>query len=355
MQESDVFGIASKAEITYATNENDDIIGPLTIGKLLSGKSYSPSKHIPEVIRCEIKKAESDKNKRKRSNDEESTDTVDTTESDYILNALPESVLSALDKDALTEIKRIQSTIKDHIQGHGFESNVDLVGVAEIFEEHEENISPEPYFSSDGGKTPADSEQNPEMGHDMEQSVVEQEQGITPNDNVKERFVLTEEDFSCMLMKLNESIDASRWVNCSRELFIKQFESISIIYKAFKKRELQLCFKAVSPKLKESNITHACSWPKYKISKLFSDIMNANTSLEVTNPKARRGTGKTLKRLCRNVVSSIPKVALNAIHAEHVFPDRLEAWKQDNPFQDSSSVTGVIIYEWTFRKDKTRN
>ena len=79
-------------------------------------------------------------------------------------------------------------------------------------------------------------------------------------------------------------------------------------------------------KLKESSITHACSWPKYKISKFLSDIMNANTSHEVTNPIARRVTAKAFKRLCRNIVSSIPKIALNAIYAEHVFPDHLDVW-----------------------------
>ena len=63
--------------------------------------------------------------------------------------------------------------------------------------------------------------------------------------------------------------------------------------------------------------------------------MNANTSHEVTNPKARRVTAKKFKRLCRNIVSSIPKVALNAIYARHVFPDHLNVWKQGNPFLDS--------------------
>ena len=66
------------------------------------------------------------------------------------------SVLTTFDKDALTDIKRFQSTFKDL-------SHTNLEGVAKIFED-KKNISPEPYSSGDGGQTSADIKQDPEMG-----------------------------------------------------------------------------------------------------------------------------------------------------------------------------------------------
>ena len=82
-------------------------------------------------------------------------------------------------------------------------SHTNLEGVAKIFED-KKRISREPYSSGDGGQTSADNKQDPEMSNAAEQNAsksVEQEQSIRQTENLEERFVLTEEDVSCMLLK----------------------------------------------------------------------------------------------------------------------------------------------------------
>ena len=50
---------------------------------------------------------------------------------------------------------------------------------------------------------------------------------------------------------------------------------------------------------------------------------------------------KSLIKLCQPVIASIPKSLLNAIYAEHTFPDKLAEWKQENPFMDHSNIEGI--------------
>ena len=303
---------------------------------------------MSKVIKNEMDKAQTDKDKRKKPNTDDIVENADSLESDYILSALPADVVESLDKDTIKEIQRIESTIKGHIHEHAIDRNINEEGIRDLFDNDtcDDNVDGEEPTSNAERLTQRMDTESEQEGTTIfnENNISDETQGsgITENEQSAVEFHLTEDDYSIMLQKLLESKDSHRWQSSTTDSLRKLFELDNTMDKSFNKRELQLCLRSVSARLKQNKIAHALSWPKYKIIKFFSDLVHFRKIPTHVSNRSHRHTVKSLKRMCQNVVSSIPKVALNAIYAEHIFPDRLEAWKQDNPFLDGSQVIDVI-------------
>jgi hypothetical protein len=73
-------------------------------------------------------------------------------------------------------------------------------------------------------------------------------------------------------------------------------------------------------------------------------MLEACTSVRVSAPikvRKRKYQPVPLINLCRKVVRSLPKKVLNAIVAEHEFPEKIQNWRAKSPFLTPTLVDGI--------------
>ena len=322
---SEFHDVIEKVDISYSIDDNWKINCPVEVGKLINGDVYRPSQHVVRLIRTEVQKTKGAKKQTETEADlsNESDDTVtDTVTSNVILGCLPDEVLASLDISVVNEIKRIESSMSNTSPGHNKQC-LTVGGLAEFFHDAETN-------DTERDETPSTSAQE-ENGTSIENDI--------RIDSAK--YVLSDDDYSVMLRGLSESEPDKHWKDITLPVFKSKFQTIETLSKSFNKKEIHKCLKLISSKLKEKKINHGLSWPKYKISQLFHTLQTGVGI--VNNPTKQRGkmSVKSLRKLCQSALASVPKSALNAIYAEHIFPDKLAEWKRENPFIDHCDIEGI--------------
>ena len=90
-----------------------------------------------------------------------------------------------------------------------------------------------------------------------------------------------------MLRGLSESEPDKDWKDISLAEFKSKFHVVDMLAESFIKKEIQICLRCNSAKLKERKIYHRLSWPKYKITQL---LYNLQTGIGIfENPTQQRG------------------------------------------------------------------
>ena len=181
-----------------------------------------------------------------------SSESDDNGNSNVILGCLPDEVLASLDKSVVDEIKRIKLSISNTTLEND-KHYVTVEGLAEFLEAAEIN-------NTESHEIP--STHVPESGRNAENNI-----GV---DCAK--YVLNDDDYSGMLRNLSECEPDKHWKDITLSDFKANFQTIDTLNRTFNKKEIQICIRCISAKLKEKKIKHGLSCPKYKIIQLLHTL-----------------------------------------------------------------------------------
>ena len=229
-------------------------------------------------------------------------------------------MLASLDKSVVDVIKRIELSISNTTLEND-KHYVTVEGLAEFLEAAEINNT---------------------ESHEIPGTYVPEENGRNAENNIGvdcAKYILNDDDYSGMLRNLSESEPDKHWKDITLPDLKANFQTIDTLNRSFNKKEIQICIRCISAKLKENEIKHGLSWPKYKITQF--TLQTGVRPFEKAKELRGRLSVKSLRKLCQSVVTSLPKSILNAIYAEHIFPDKLAEWNQENPFIDNSIIEGI--------------
>ncbi|MEW8545287.1 MAG: hypothetical protein AB2693_17330 [Candidatus Thiodiazotropha sp.] len=231
--------VIEKAEISYTIDDNGKINCPIEFGKLINGDVYSPSQHIVRLIRTEVRKTRDEKKSTDTEADisSESGDTAtDTVTSNVILGCLPDEAIASLDKSVVNEIKRIESSISNASPGNHTPC-LTVDGLAEFFDAAETNTTESEVLEAPKTIT-------------QEESAASIENDVSVG---SAKYVLNDDDYSVMLRKLCENEPDKHWKDISLPDFKTKFQTVDYLTKSFNKKEIQICLRCISAKLKEEN------------------------------------------------------------------------------------------------------
>ena len=336
VQASDIHTLKDEIKLDYLLDSNNKFKAPINVGGVLHKTVFAPSLSIVNLIKREHATTKQKAVDRQKENEVAGmgTDVGNRKQSDCILSVLPDSVINSLDEAMLSEIRRIESEIAPNCSSIQFPSEEILQDLPQLFTETEVHSESE----------------NSVIPEEMNEDTVDIEMTIVDNDidssNVDNRVRIerfSEEEYGDMLNSLNKSQYSERWETCDIKEFSSKFISVECIKKAFNKKEITIILRSVVGKLKEKKVVFGLSWPKYKVAELLFKIANEELVDCAIKSAKRKTSVKSLRFLSRQVVASLSKTVLNAVYAVHIFPSRLEAWRNLNPFVNGMNISGYTI------------
>lgn len=149
-------------DITYITNTEGNITGPITIGKILDedNELFSPSKHICDFTKKESVLKSQQEEMETEFKDSFAQDKASSAIDTDILSTLPDDVIEILNDHLDNEIGKIQSGTQERTQ-HNTVRNLDLDEVnlnllfhdsdekpTEVTSEEQEHMDAEQYEST---------------------------------------------------------------------------------------------------------------------------------------------------------------------------------------------------------------
>lgn len=148
----------------------------------------------------------------------------------------------------------------------------------------------------------------------------------------------TESDFATMLGGLQGQVFKKTW-NVSILDFCNYFVNATQINGYFTKAELITAIKPVLGKLNafDENVYIRLPENKHQIVTKLSKLLGDGSELKAPT-KMTRKLSQSLSALTKQVVRKIPENILCAVCATHIFPIKLKAWYESNPFGEIVNI-----------------
>ena len=168
-------------------------------------------------------------------------------------------------------------------------------------------------------------------------------------------YELQAEHFASILSALKQSKRKEKWTNTT-VTHLEDTMKDGVKMSSFSKEELDKVVSLLKDEFGFSQIPYKKSWTKGKIinnlCKMLGKYSQVQEKRKRTNhrvPMLKELVVKTLKG------KTIPKTILNIAYAQHLFPDALQKWQQDNPFGAKSFIKDLDIeVEWYSQPEKNR-
>ena len=148
---------------------------------------------------------------------------------------------------------------------------------------------------------------------------------------------LTEEDIIRLISSLRENVKNKRgkWQTENPDSFKQKCRSAKCIDRNLTKQEIIVCLDVISTV--PGKVSYSKRWEKSQLVNVLSNVLGDKSQI----PSRRCLKVLSLKVLCQKRVRQFPKHILNVVYAEHIFPDRLEEWKNGATFSDTVRISGL--------------
>ena len=242
-----------------------------------------------------------------------------TDDVDEIMSMIPSSIEDKMGNDF---IEHLRNFVKSSMHNENTESDVNI-DTAEVIENADEIP-----FSQIQDITNEFRSQLDQSGSQH----ISRVQSVITNDHVKQ--MLSD-------LQINAPL---KWNSVTEQELLHKMSSAKLINQYFLRSDLIVCLKVVQAILKRNSIKCRVSWSKEQIVNLFSQQLGDKSVLQSSVRQIRRSPVK-LKHLCRKSISKYPKHLLNIILSEHRFPECLEKWNENKPFQRTVKLASSNLPE----------